>query len=189
MSVAAPPQPTVPTPAKRSKRAASMFEPAILRAMGTPLLITQPSYSLLNRWIEDGLLDAVKQEGMGCIVFSRLAQGLLTDKYLNGIPPGSRAERDPEFARSVANEATLAKVQALNEIASHRGQTLAQMALAWTLRDPRVTSTLIGVSSVAQLDDSLKALEALQFSDDELAAIDQYATEGEINIWAQSSDA
>jgi L-glyceraldehyde 3-phosphate reductase len=161
----------------------------IMRRLGTPLLITQPSYSMLNRWIERGLLEAVEEEGMGCIVFSPLAQGLLTNKYLRGVPEGSRASENSSLSQEQLSESNLAKVRALNEIAQRRGQTLAQMAIAWTLRDPRVTSSLIGVSSVRQLDDSLGALDHLQFSDDELREIDQYATEGEINLWARSSSA
>jgi L-glyceraldehyde 3-phosphate reductase len=145
--------------------------------MGTRLLIVQPVYSLLNRGLEGGLLDAIGDEGLGCIVFSPLAQGLLTDKYLHGIPEGSRASRDPGFARDVANDATLNRVRGLNEIATRRGQSLAQMALAWTLCDPRVTSTLIGVSSVAQLEDSLGALQQLDFSPEELAEIDRITAE------------
>jgi L-glyceraldehyde 3-phosphate reductase len=160
----------------------------ILRELGTPMLIHQPSYSMLNRWIEDGLLDVLGEEGVGCIVFSPLAQGLLTDRYLDGIPEGSRASRDGSLSGDQLTEATLAKVRALRQLATGRGQTLAQMALAWTLRDPRVTSTLIGASSVAQLDDNLGALENLRFSDDELARIDRYATESDINIWASSSE-
>ena len=160
---------------------------AILRSMGTPLLIHQPSYSLLNRWIEEGLLDVLGQEGIGCITFSPLAQGMLTDKYLHGIPEGSRASRDTSLSRDMLTEENLARVRALNEMAQRRGQTLAQMALAWTLRDPRVTSTLIGASSVAQLEDSLGALQKLSFSEDELAEIDRYATEGNVNLWARSS--
>jgi L-glyceraldehyde 3-phosphate reductase len=160
----------------------------ILRDLGTPLLIHQPSYSLLNRWIEGGLLDVLDDEGVGCIVFSPLAQGVLTDRYLDGVPPGSRASREGSLTRDMLSQATLDKVQALRRIATRRGQTLAQMALAWTLRDPRVTSTLIGASSVGQLDDNLGALEHLRFDDDELAEIDRYATEADINIWATSSE-
>ena len=160
----------------------------ILRELGTPMLIHQPSYSMVNRWIEDGLLDVLGEEGAGCIVFSPLAQGLLTDRYLDGIPQGSRASRDDSLSSDQLTEATLAKVRELRELATGRGQTLAQMALAWTLRDPRVTSTLIGASSVAQLDDNLGALENPRFSDEELALIDRYATESDINIWASSSE-
>jgi L-glyceraldehyde 3-phosphate reductase len=128
------------------------------------------------------------EEGVGCIVFSPLAQGLLTDRYLDGIPEGSRASRDGSLSSDQLNDATLAKVRALRELATGRGQSLAQMALAWTLRDPRVTSTLIGASSVAQLEDNLGALGNPDFSDDELAQIDRYATESDINIWASSSE-
>jgi L-glyceraldehyde 3-phosphate reductase len=160
---------------------------AILRELGTPLLIHQPSYSLLNRWIEQGLLDVLGREGIGCIVFSPLAQGMLTDRYLDGVPEGSRASRGESFSRQLLSEENLARIRALNQLAAHRGQALAQMALAWTLRDPRVTSTLIGASSVAQLETNLAALGNLRFGDDELAEIDRYATEGGINIWAASS--
>jgi L-glyceraldehyde 3-phosphate reductase len=159
----------------------------ILRELGTPLLIHQPSYSLLNRWIEDGLLDVLGDEGVGCIVFSPLAQGLLTDRYLNGIPEGSRASREGSLSRDMLSEQNLARVRALDRIARRRGQSLAQMALAWTLRDPRVTSTLIGASSVAQLEANLGALANLSFDPDELAEIDRSAAEGHINIWAASS--
>ncbi len=162
---------------------------AILRELGTPLLIHQPSYSLLNRWIEEDLLDVLGREGVGCIVFSPLAQGLLTDKYLDGIPEGSRAAQGRFLTGDMLTEETLAHVRALNGLARERGQTLAQMAIAWTLRDPRVTSSLIGASSVAQLEDSLGALERLEFSEDELATIDRHAVEAGINIWAESSAA
>jgi L-glyceraldehyde 3-phosphate reductase len=161
----------------------------ILEQLGTPLRIHQPSYSLLNRWIEGGLLDVLGELGIGCIVFSPLAQGLLTDRYLDGIPPGSRAARGESFGGELLTEENLARVRALNQIAARRGQSLAQMALAWTLRDPRVTSTLIGASSVAQLEDNVGALARLGFEPDELAEIDRYATEGGINIWAASSSA
>jgi L-glyceraldehyde 3-phosphate reductase len=160
---------------------------AILASLGTPLLIHQPSYSMLNRWIEDGLLDVLGELGVGCICFSPLAQGVLTDKYLNGIPEDSRAAQGTSLSPSVLNEQTMAKVRGLNEIAAGRGQSLAQLALAWTLRDTRVTSTLIGASSVAQLENSLHALDNLDLSDDELTEIDRYATESDINIWARSS--
>jgi L-glyceraldehyde 3-phosphate reductase len=160
---------------------------ALLRGLGTPLLIHQPSYSLLNRWIERGLLDTLAAEGVGCIVFSPLAQGLLTDKYLRGLPEGSRASRAGSFSADLLTEETLAKVRALGEIAARRGQTLAQMALAWTLRDRRVTSSLIGASSVGQLDANVAALDRLDFSSDELGEIDRYATESSVNIWAASS--
>ena len=162
---------------------------AILRGLGTPLLIHQPSYSMLNRWIEDGLLDVLGEEGVGCIVFSPLAQGLLTDRYLGGVPEGSRASRPGTIDRDQLGEETLAKVRALNELAGRRGQSLAQMAVAWTLRDPRVTSALLGASSVAQLEDNVAALGRLDFGDDELAEIDRHATEAGINLWAESSDA
>ena len=138
--------------------------------MGVALLIHQPSYSLLNRWIEPDLLDALGEEGVGCITFSPLAQGMLTDRYLNGIPEGSRASRNDSLSPDLLTDETMAKVRALNEIAAGRGQTLAQMALAWTLRDARVTSTLIGASSVAQLENNVAALDRLGFSADELAA-------------------
>jgi L-glyceraldehyde 3-phosphate reductase len=161
----------------------------ILRAMGTPLLIAQPSYSMLNRWIEQGLLDVLEKEGVGCIAFSPLAQGLLTDRYLHGIPQESRVKSGQYFSQQLLSEENLGRVRALNEIAQRRGQTLAQLALAWVLRDPRVTSALIGVSSVEQLENNVAALQRLQFDPEELAEIDRYATEGEINIWAQSSQA
>jgi L-glyceraldehyde 3-phosphate reductase len=161
---------------------------AILTALGTPLLIHQPSYSLLNRWIEPDLLDTLGNAGVGCIVFSPLAQGMLTDKYLDGIPEGSRASRDGSLSPSLLNDETLAKIRGLHEVAQRRGQTLAQMALAWTLRDPRVTSTLVGVSSVEQLEGNVAALDRLDFADGELAEIDRYATDSGINIWARSSE-
>jgi len=160
---------------------------AILRELGTPLLINQPSYSMLNRWMEPELLDTLGELGVGCIVFSPLAQGMLTDKYLGGIPEGSRASRPTSLSPDLITNVALAKIRALHEIAALRGQTLAQMALAWTLRDPRVTSALIGASSVAQLEDNVAALDRLDFTDGELAEIDLYATESEINIWAESS--
>ena len=156
----------------------------LLRGLGTPLLIHQPSYSMLNRWIEPDLLDTLEQEGVGCIVFSPLAQGMLTDKYLDGIPADSRASRDGSLSPRLITDETLAKIRGLNEIATGRGQSLAQMALAWTLRDPRVTSTLVGVSSLEQLEGNVAALENLEFSGDELGEIDRYATESGINIWA-----
>lgn len=160
---------------------------AILRRLGTPLLIHQPSYSLLNRWIEGELLDVLEEEGAGCIVFSPLAQGLLTNRYLAGVPAGSRASRPGSLSEDMLGEDNLAKVRALHEIAERRGQTLAQMALAWTLRDPRVTSTLIGASSVAQLEQNLEALANREFSAQEMAEIDRSATESGINLWASSS--
>ena len=162
---------------------------AILRELGTPLLIHQPSYSMLNRWIEPDLLDALGELGVGCIAFSPLAQGMLTDKYLDGIPEGSRASWPSSLSPELLTDNALAKIRALNEIASGRGQTLAQMALAWVLRDPRVTSALIGASSVAQLEANVEAISKLGFADEELAEIDRYATEAEINIWAASSEA
>jgi L-glyceraldehyde 3-phosphate reductase len=160
---------------------------AILRRLGTPLLIHQPSYSMFNRWIEPELLDTLAAEGVGCIAFSPLAQGMLTDKYLKGILPGSRASLDLSLSPDLLTEQTLAKVRALNEIAQRRGQSLAQMAIAWTLRDPRVTSALVGASSVAQLENSLAALERPDFAADELAEIDRFATESDINLWEASS--
>jgi L-glyceraldehyde 3-phosphate reductase len=159
----------------------------ILRQLGTPLLIHQPSYSMLNRWIEPDLLDVLAEEGVGCIVFSPLAQGMLTDRYLHGIPEGSRASRNATLSPSLITDETLEKVRALNELASGRSQTLAQMALAWVLRDPRVTSALAGASSVEQLEANVAGLERLDFSDDELAEIDKYATDSDINLWARSS--
>ncbi|HXG75557.1 MAG TPA: aldo/keto reductase, partial [Gaiellaceae bacterium] len=168
--------------ASRTRQAA-----ALLRELGTPLLIHQPSYSLLNRWIEDELLDVLAEVGAGCIGFSPLAQGLLTDRYLAGVPEGSRASRPYSLSADLLREETLAKVRALNEIAARRGQTLAQLALAWTLRDPRMTSTLVGASSVEQLEANVAALERLDFAPEELAEIDRYATESGVNIWAASS--
>jgi L-glyceraldehyde 3-phosphate reductase len=161
----------------------------ILRELGTPLLIHQPSYSLLNRWIEEDLLDVLGDEGVGCIVFSPLAQGMLTDKYLDGIPEGTRAAAESSLSADMINEKTLEHVRALNGLAQQRGQTLAQMAIAWTLRDPRVTSSLIGARTVEQLEDSLGALRGLDFSGDELAEIDRHAVEAGINLWKASSDA
>ena len=159
----------------------------ILRQMGTPLLIHQPSYSMLNRWIEPALLDVLGKEGVGCITFSPLAQGLLTDRYLNGVPAGSRASHPGSFSQELLTEQTLGKVRSLNQVAQRRGQTLAQMALAWTLRDPRVTSTLVGASSVTQLEQNVGALDKLGFSADELREIDRHATDSGINLWAASS--
>jgi L-glyceraldehyde 3-phosphate reductase len=155
----------------------------IVRGLGTPLLIHQPSYSMINRWIEGGLLDVLEQEGIGCIAFSPLGQGVLTDKYLDGIPEGSRASRASSLSPDRLDGSTLAKVRALNEIAAGRGQSLAQLAIAWVLRDERVTSALIGASSVGQLEANVAALDGLGFADDELAEIDRYATESDINIW------
>jgi len=162
---------------------------AILRDLGTPLLIHQPSYSMLNRWIEEGLLDALEQVGAGCIVFSPLAQGMLTTKYLDGIPADSRAAQGKSLSPDLLTEEALSRIRSLNEIAAGRDQTLAQLALAWTLRDSRVTSTLIGASSVRQLEENVAALNRLDFTDDELATIDKYAGEAGINLWAPPSDA
>ena len=163
---------------------------AILRALGTPPVIHQPSYSMFNRWIEPELLDVLAEEGMGAIAFSPLAQGLLTDRYLDGVPADSRAAREGSFfSRDLLTPANLANARGLREIARRRGQTLAQLAIAWTLRDPRVTSALIGASSVAQLDDNLAAAQGLAFTADELAEIDRFAVEGGVNIWAHSSNA
>jgi L-glyceraldehyde 3-phosphate reductase len=161
---------------------------AVLHNLGTPLLIHQPSYSMLNRWIENGLLDTLEQTGAGCIVFSPLAQGMLTDRYLSGIPVDSRASRDGSLSPDLLSEQALEKIRALNGIASERGQTLAQMALAWALRDRRVTSALVGASSVAQLEANVAALDHLDFSADELSEIERHATDSGINIWAGSSD-
>jgi L-glyceraldehyde 3-phosphate reductase len=160
---------------------------AIMRSLGTPVVIHQPSYSMLNRWIEPELLDVLGDEGIGCIAFSPLAQGLLTDRYLDGIPQGSRASENSSLSPDQLNEQTLGKVRALNEIAAGRGQTLAQMAVAWILRDHRVTAALVGASSVAQLEANVGALDRLDFTQDELDEIDRYATEADINLWARSS--
>jgi L-glyceraldehyde 3-phosphate reductase len=158
-----------------------------LRSLGTPLLIHQPSYSMLNRWIEADLLDELGHDGIGCIVFSPLAQGLLTDRYLKGVPAGTRASHPGSFSTAMLTDENLAKVRGLDDIAKRRGQTLAQMAIAWTLRDPVVTSALVGASSTAQLEQNVAALDKLDFSDQELAEIDHYATESGINLWAASS--
>jgi L-glyceraldehyde 3-phosphate reductase len=160
---------------------------AILRELKTPFVIHQPSYSMLNRWIEADLLDVLGELGVGCIVFSPLAQGMLTDKYLDGIPAGSRATRDTTLSPDLITDQALEKIRALNEIAAARGQSLAQLALAWALRDPRVTSALIGASSVAQLEANVAALDRLDFAEEELAEMDRHATESGINIWAESS--
>ncbi len=162
---------------------------AILEGMGTKLLIHQPSYSMLNRWIEGGLLDALQELGAGCIAFSPLAQGMLTGKYLGGVPADARAARGGSLKQNFLSEENLRRVFELNEIARGRGQSLAQMALAWVLRDARVTSALIGARNVTQLDDSLDALNNLRFSADELAAIDRHASEGGIDLWRASSTA
>ncbi len=160
---------------------------SLLRRMGTPLLIHQPSYSMLNRWIEGGLLDVLGREGVGCIAFSPLAQGVLTGKYLDGVPTGSRGSLNGSLSSDQISPRTLAHVRALAGIAAARGQTLAQMALSWVLRDPRVTSALIGASSVAQLEENLDAADHTEFTEDELADIDRDAVDAGINIWAASS--
>ena len=161
----------------------------ILRELGTPLLIHQPSYSMLNRWIEEDLLDVLEEEGVGCIAFSPLAQGMLTTRYLGGVPEDSRAAKGVFLSEDMLTEERLEHVRALNDIAQRRGQTLAQMAVAWVLRDPRVTSALIGASSVEQLDDTLGALDGLDFLDDELREIDEHAVDAGINLWEPSSNA
>jgi len=160
----------------------------ILRELGTPLLIHQPSYSLLNRWIEEELLDVIDREGVGAIVFSPLAQGLLTNRYLNGVPEDSRIRIGNYLDESMLSEENLARMRALNEVAERRGQSLAQMAIAWVLRDPRITSALLGASSVRQLEQNVAALDRLDFEPGELEEIDRYATEGQVNIWAASSE-
>jgi L-glyceraldehyde 3-phosphate reductase len=163
---------------------------AILRRLGTPCLIHQPSYSMFNRWIEaDGLLDRLEAEGMGCIAFSPLAQGMLSTKYLSGIPDDSRAAAGKSFREEFLREETIARIRALNELAQRRGQSLAQMALAWVLRDKRVTSALIGASRVEQIENSVKALDNRSFSAEELAEIDRHARESGLNLWKQSSTA
>ena len=160
----------------------------ILRELGTPLLIHQPSYSLLNRWIEESLLDTLEREGVGCIAFTALAQGLLTDKYLQGVPADSRmAGPDATLSRDLLTEQNLKHIRALNEIAQRRGQSLAQMALAWCLRDERITSVVVGASSVRQLQNSLGALDRADFTVDELAEIDGHAVEGGVDLWRSSS--
>lgn len=172
--------------ADRTKEAAT-----ILRDLGVPLLIHQPSYSMLNRWVEQGapsLLDVLAEEGVGCIAFSPLAQGLLTNRYLNGIPEGSRASLGTSLNPSMLNEATLEHLRRLNDIAQSRGQTLAQLALAWLLKDDRITSVLIGASSVSQLNDNLAAVDNLNFDSEELSAIEHHAVESGINLWARSSE-
>ena len=163
---------------------------AILRDMGVPLLIHQPSYSILNRWIETGLLDVLDDEGVGCIAFSALAQGMLTDKYLDGVPAGSRAATSGSSLRQAwLSEDNLKQIRVLNDIANRRGQSLAQMAIAWTLRDPRVTSALIGARNVEQLEEDIAALNRLDFSADELTAIDHAVTDAGIDLWAASREA
>jgi L-glyceraldehyde 3-phosphate reductase len=159
----------------------------LLREMGTPLLIHQPSYSMLNRWIEGGLLDTLEASGAGCIAFSPLAQGMLTSKYLDGIPAESRMAENSSLSRDLLTEQNVAHIRALDALARRRGQSLAQMALAWCLRDPRMTSIVAGASSVAQLEENLAALDGLDFTAEELAEIDRYAVEGGINLWQRSS--
>jgi L-glyceraldehyde 3-phosphate reductase len=159
----------------------------ILRQLGTPLLIHQPSYSLFNRWIEPDLVNVLGEEGIGCIAFSPLAQGLLTDRYLGGVPQGSRASAEGSLRQEMLSDENLAKVRALAAIAERRGQKLSQLALAWSLRDPRVTSALVGVSSIAQLEDNVGALQNLDFTEGELNEIDRYAVDAGINLWARSS--
>jgi L-glyceraldehyde 3-phosphate reductase len=160
---------------------------ALLRAMELPFVIHQPSYSMLNRWVEKELLSVLEEEGLGCIAFSPLAQGLLTDKYLKGVPDNSRAAQDDSFSKGILTEGNLANVRALNAIAQRRGQTLAQMAIAWVLRKPAVTSALIGASRWAQVEDCLGALRNTQFSPAELDEIDTHSSDGGLNIWAESS--
>ena len=159
----------------------------ILAEMGTPLLIHQPSYSMLNRWIEDGLLDSLEEVGAGAITFSPLAQGMLTNRYLNGVPVGSRASEDKSLFPEMLSDENLERIRGLAGIAERRGQSLAQMAVSWTLRDTRVTSTLLGASSVAQLQETVDAVERLDFTAEELQEIDQYAVEADINLWAAQS--
>ncbi|WP_090007641.1 L-glyceraldehyde 3-phosphate reductase [Lentzea albidocapillata] len=161
----------------------------LLRSAGVPLLIHQPSYSMLNRWIEPELLDTLEEVGAGCIAFSPLAQGMLTDRYLDGVPEGSRASQGKSLSTGLLTDENLARIRSLNEIARSRGQSLAQLALTWTIRDPRVTSALIGASSVGQLEQNLAALQAPPLTDDELAEIDKHAVESGIDLWATSSQA
>jgi L-glyceraldehyde 3-phosphate reductase len=169
--------------AARTREAASL-----LRGLGVPLLIHQPSYSMLNRWVEaDGLLDALEEVGAGCIAFSPLAQGMLTDRYLDGVPEGSRASQHGSLSPDLLTPQVVERIRGLNDIAARRGQTLAQLAIAWVLRDPRVTSALVGVSSVAQLEANVAALDRLDLDEAELAEIDRHATDSGINIWAASS--
>jgi L-glyceraldehyde 3-phosphate reductase len=160
----------------------------ILADQRTPFVIHQPSYSMLNRWVEDGLLDVLDDIGIGCIVFSPLAQGLLTNRYLAGVPAGSRATVGDSFDMGMLSDDNLSRVRSLDEVASRRGQTLAQMAISWVLRDPRVTSALIGASRWSQIEDALGALDNIEFTSDELEQIDRFAVEGDINIWAGSSE-
>jgi L-glyceraldehyde 3-phosphate reductase len=161
----------------------------ILRELGTPLLIHQPSYSMLNRWIEAGLLETLEEDGVGCIAFSPLAQGMLTGKYLDGVPTDSRMAENSSLSREWLTEQNVTRIRALNDIAKRRGQSLAQMSLAWCLRDPRVTSVLIGASSIAQLDENLGALHTLDFDQEELAEIDKHAVDGGIDLWRSSATA
>jgi L-glyceraldehyde 3-phosphate reductase len=158
----------------------------ILRDLGTPLLIHQPSYSMFNRWIESGLLDVLEAEGVGCIPFTALAQGLLTNRYLNGIPEDSRAAQGKSLDPAILGDDTMARIRGLQEIADGRGQTLAQLALAWVLRDRRITTTLIGASSVQQVEDNVAAIANLEFSDEELTAIDRFAVDSGVDLWAQA---
>ncbi len=162
---------------------------AILRELGTPLLIHQPSYSMLNRWIEEGLLDVLEDVGAGCIAFSPLAQGMLTDRYLDGVPDDSRAAQGKSLDPGMLSDENLARIRGLNDVAQARGQSLAQLALAWALRDARMTSVLIGASSVKQLEQNLAALQAPPLTDEELAAIDRHAVDAGIDLWARSSGA
>ena len=168
--------------AERTREAAE-----ILAGLGTPLLIHQPSYSMLNRWIEPGLLDALEEVGAGCIAFTALAQGLLTGKYLKGIPQGSRAAKPGTIDKGMLDDQTLGRIRGLDALARERGQSLAQMALAWALRDPRVTSLVIGASSVEQLEENLGALDKADFTAEELSRIDEYAVDSGVDLWAESS--
>ena len=172
----------------------SSYSPALTRTAaamladeGVPLFIHQPNYSMFNRWIENGLLDVLTEVGAGCIAFSPLAQGLLTDKYLNGVPADARVAREGSFRKTMLSPENIERIRALNAVALRRGQTLAQMAIAWSLRDPRVTSALIGARTVEQLDNSLGALDNLDFSAEELAEIDIHAVDGGTDIWRESS--
>jgi L-glyceraldehyde 3-phosphate reductase len=158
----------------------------ILREMGTPLLIHQPAYSMLNRWVENGLLDVLAEEGMGCAAFSPLAQGMLSDRYLNGVPAGSRASEDDSLPRSFLTEENLSRIRALAEVARGRGQTLAQMAIAWVLRDQRVTTAVFGASSLQQLEANVASLDRLSFTQDELWEIDRSAVDAGVDLWAVS---
>ncbi len=171
--------------AKKTKEASE-----ILKELGTPCLIHQPSYSMLNRWVEEGLLDTLEKEGIGCIAFSPLAQGMLSEKYLNGIPESSRAANEKGFlSKKLLTKENLEHISALNEIAKERGQSLVQMALSWVLRDQRVTSALIGASSPSQIEENVAALRNVEFSKEELSRIDKHAVDGGINLWARSSEA